>query len=126
MSIPGELKYTESHEWVKVESNIATCGITDYAQSELSDIVYVELHPAGTEVNKGKPFGTIEAVKAVSDLYAPVSGKIVEINENLSDSPNLVNEDPYGKGWIAKIELSNSAELETLLTAEQYLAIIKK
>lgn len=124
MKVPLELKYTKSHEWIRVNGNIATCGITDYAQSELSDIIYVELHPIGSKIQKGKPFGTIEAVKAVSDLYAPVSGKIIEINKELANSPNLINEDPYEKGWMTKIEMSEPDEVNELLTSEEYKKLI--
>ena len=125
MKIPEELKYTKTHEWVKVEGNTAICGITDYAQSELSDIVYLELHHVGSNVKKGEAFGNIEAVKAISEIYSPVSGKIIEANTGLSNSPNIVNEDPYGKGWMVKIELSDPEELNTLLTPEEYTAFIK-
>ncbi|MBI4721810.1 MAG: glycine cleavage system protein GcvH [Candidatus Stahlbacteria bacterium] len=124
MEALDELKYTKSHEWVKINGTIATCGITYYAQSELSDIVYLELHPVGTEVEKGKSFGTIEAVKAVSDMYAPISGKIIEINKNVIDAPNLVNEDPYGKGWMIKIEMNTPEEINEFLTSEEYLKSI--
>ncbi len=124
MKVLEELRYTKTHEWVRINGIIATCGLTDYAQSELSDIVYLELHPAGTEVEKGKPFGTIEAVKAVSDMYAHVSGKIIEINKIVVDAPNLVNEDPYGKGWMMKMEMNNPEEINELLTAEEYLKYI--
>jgi glycine cleavage system H protein len=125
MEFPEELKYTKTHEWIRIENNIVTCGITDYAQSELSDIVYVELRPVGTEVKKGMPFGSIEAVKAVSDLYAPVSGKIIEINTALSESPELINESPYEKGWMVKIEVSASEELDMFLSALEYKELIK-
>jgi glycine cleavage system H protein len=125
MEFPEELKYTKTHEWVKIGDNIATCGITDYAQSELSDIIYVDLRPVGTEVKRGKPFGSIEAVKAVSDLYAPVSGKIIEINTALSDSPELINESPYEKGWMVKIEVSAPEELNMFLSALEYKELIK-
>lgn len=126
MKILEELKYTKSHEWVKIDGNIASCGITDYAQSELSDIVYVKLKQVGFQLKKGESFGEIEAVKAVSDLYTPVSGKIIEINKELSDAPNLVNDDPYGKGWMIKIEMSNPDEVNTLLTAEEYITLVKE
>ncbi|MDI6839587.1 MAG: glycine cleavage system protein GcvH [bacterium] len=120
MDILEDLKYTKTHEWVKIEGDIVTCGITDYAQSELSDVVFVNLYKIGTFVDKGRPIGTIEAVKAVSDIYAPVSGEIIDVNEGLAKSPNLVNQDPYGEGWMVKIKISNPSELDTLLTAEAY------
>jgi len=124
MKILENLKYTKTHEWVRVENNIATCGITDYAQSELSDIVFIELSPVGYTVEKEKPFGTIEAVKAVTDLYSPVTGRIIEMNTDLSSSPEIVNNDPYGDGWMVKIEMSNPEELDTLLTPKEYEELI--
>ncbi|MCK4353356.1 glycine cleavage system protein GcvH [candidate division WOR-3 bacterium] len=124
MKIIEDLKYTKTHEWVKLEEGIATCGITDYAQSELSDIVFVEFNKPGTRIEKGKPFGTIEAVKSASDLYAPLSGEIIEVNEKLSDSPDLVNSDPYGKGWMVKIKMSTPDELNDLLDAEAYKELL--
>lgn len=126
MNFPAELKYTESHEWVKVEGNTAYIGITDFAQSELGDIVFVEMPEEGDEISKGDAFGTIEAVKAASDLNAPVSGKVLEINEDLESEPELVNKSPYEEGWIVKIELSDESELDSLLSAEEYEKAAKK
>jgi len=125
MSLPNDIKYTKEHEWTKIDGNVATIGVTDFAQSELGDIAWIEMPEMGAETTKGEPFGTIEAVKTVEDLYAPLSGKIVEINEGLLDSPEFVNDDPYGKGWIAKIEFSNEAELSDLLSAEDYASLIE-
>lgn len=120
MDIPKDLLYTEEHEWVLVENGIATIGITDYAQGELGDIVFIELPGAGDEVKQMEPFGTIEAVKAVSDLFSPVSGEITEINEMLQDQPELINQDPYDKGWMIKVKLSEPSELDSLLKASDY------
>ncbi len=120
MKVPKDLLYTEEHEWVLVDEGIATIGITDYAQSELGDVVFVEMPSVGTTVKQMEPFGTIEAVKAVSDLFAPVSGEVVEINEMLSNKPETINKDPYGDGWIIKVKLSDAAELENLLSADAY------
>ena len=120
MNIPSELKYTKDHEWIKVEGNIGTIGITDYAQGELGDVVYVDINPDITEITAGESFGTIEAVKTVSDLYAPVSGKVIELNKKLNDEPQLVNSDPYAEGWIIKIELSDASQLSDLLDAASY------
>ncbi|RKZ23082.1 glycine cleavage system protein GcvH [bacterium] len=120
MNIPDGLYYSKDHEWIRVEGDIATEGITDYAQSELSDIVYVELPQVGRKVKKGEAIGTIEAVKTVADLYAAVSGEIVEVNENLKTSPQVVNSDPYGEGWMVKIKMENPDELKELMTADQY------
>ncbi len=124
MNVPEELKYSTDHEWVKVEGNIAYVGITDYAQSELGDIVFVDVDPELSEVTKDEPFGTIEAVKTVSDLLAPVSGKVIEINPELEDEPQYINEDPYGKGWIIKVEMTHPDELNDLLSSEDYKAQI--
>lgn len=121
-----ELKYTKTHEWVKVEGDIATVGITDFAQEQLSDIVYVDLGSIGKKVKQGDAFGTIEAVKAVSDLYAPISGEIVAINEDLKTSPDLVNKEPYGKGWMVKIKISDAEELKNLLDAKGYEELVGK
>ncbi len=122
---PKDYRYTEDHEWIKVEGNIGTVGITDYAQKQLGDIVYVELPEVDDEFEKGDEVATIESVKAASPVIIPVSGKIVEINEELEDSPELVNQDPHGKGWFFKVELSNLSELDDLMTAEQYEEYIK-
>ncbi len=124
MNIPPEARYTKEHEWVLMEDGVALVGITDFAQSELGDIVYVELPSVGSEVKAAEPFGNIESVKSVSDLFAPVSGAIADVNTRLSDSPELMNSDPYGEGWIVRIEPSNSAELEELLTADEYAEYI--
>ncbi len=120
METPQELYYTKEHEWAAVDGDTATIGITDWAQGELGDVVFVELPDIGTEVAQDAPFGTIEAVKAVSDLYAPVSGEIVEINASLEDQPELVNQSPYGDGWMVKIKLSDPGELDNLMNAEDY------
>lgn len=125
MNIPSELKYTKDHEWISVNGNIATIGITDFAQSELGDIVYVEVDTLDEEIDREAVFGTVEAVKTVSDLFAPVSGTIVSFNEELEATPELVNTDPYGAGWMVKIEISEASELDDLLDAESYDALIK-
>ena len=125
MNLPSDIKYTKEHEWTKIEGNIATVGVTDFAQSELGDIAWIEMPEIGAETKKGDPFGTIEAVKTVEDLFAPLTGKIVEINDGILDSPEWVNDDPYGKGWIAKIEFSDEAELADLLSAEQYSGLVE-
>lgn len=124
MNVPAELNYTKEHEWIRVEGDEAVVGITDYAQSQLGDIVFVECETVGDELSAGDTFGTIEAVKTVSDLYLPVSGEILEFNEELEDQPELVNKDPYGEGWIVKVKLSDKAELDSLLSADAYKAII--
>lgn len=124
MSIPNNLKYTKEHEWVLVEGSIGTIGVTDYAQGELGDVVYVDIDPAISEIKKGESIGTIEAVKTVSDIFAPYSGKVIEINNEVKDSPEIVNTDPYGKGWMIKIEINNPADLEDLLDASAYQALI--
>ena len=124
MEIKSELKYTKDHEWVKVEGNQAIIGITDYAQGELGDIVYVEIEALGEELQKEEIFGSVEAVKTVSDLFLPVSGKITEMNEGLEDNPELINDDPYEKGWIIKMEIQNPEELEELLNSESYKELI--
>lgn len=121
MSIPSELKYTKEHEWIRVEGNIGVVGITDYAQGELGDVVFVDITKSvGDSIDLSENFGTIEAVKTVSELYAPCSGKIVEINPDLGDSPEFINQDPYAKGWMIKIEISNPADLDQLLDAAAY------
>lgn len=124
MIIPQELKYTKDHEWVRIESDEATVGITDFAQGELGDIVYVEVETLGDTLKKEEVFGTVEAVKTVSDLFLPLSGEIIAFNAQLEDTPEQVNEDPYGEGWIVKIKLSDLAELDTLLSDEDYQALI--
>lgn len=120
MNLPNDLKYSKDHEWVKVEGNIAVVGITEFAQSELGDIVFVEIETEGDELNQDEVFGTIEAVKTVSDLFMPVSGKIIEVNSELATQPELVNKDPYKGGWMVKIEMKDNSELEKLLSAEDY------
>ncbi|MFZ8331142.1 glycine cleavage system protein GcvH [Staphylococcus aureus] len=124
MAVPNELKYSKEHEWVKVEVNVATIGITEYAQSELGDIVFVELPETDDEINEGDTFGSVESVKTVSELYAPISGKVVEVNEELEDSPEFVNESPYEKAWMVKVEISDESQIEALLTAEKYSKMI--
>lgn len=120
MNTPSELKYTKEHEWVKIEGNIATIGITDFAQGELGDIVFVDVDSVDENLSGGEVFGSVEAVKTVSDLFLPVSGKVIEFNAGLENQPELLNTDPYGKGWIIKLEISEEAELSELLSAEQY------
>lgn len=117
---PRDCKYSKEHEWVRLEGKVATAGITDYAQDQLGDIVYVELPPPGEILTQFEAFGVVESVKAASDLYAPLGGEVLEVNEELGDHPEFVNEDPYGKGWMMKMEPSDTSELETLLTAEEY------
>jgi len=125
MNTPDDLKYTQEHEWVKDNGDgTVTIGITDFAQSELGDIVFVELEPEGSEFDKDEVFGTVEAVKTVSELFAPLSGEIVEINELLEDDPELVNNDPYTDGWMVKLKMSDASELDSLLTPEKYQEII--
>ena len=124
VNIPAELKYTKDHEWVKLDGNTATIGITDWAQGELGDIVFVELPQVGDQIERMKPFGTIEAVKAVSDLLAPLSGKVVEINAALEDDPMVINRDAYGDGWMVKLECSDLSELDQLLDGAGYEGII--
>ena len=124
MNLPAELKYTKEHEWIRVEGEEAVVGITDYAQSQLGDIVFVECETVGDALEAGETFGTIEAVKTVSDLYLPVAGEVLEFNEELEGEPELVNKDPYGKGWIVKIKISDETELDGLLNADAYKAII--
>ncbi len=124
MNFPEDLKYTKDHEWIKVEGNIGIIGITDFAQKELGDIVYIEVEEEGLEVDEGESFGTIEAVKTVSDLFMPVAGTIQEFNESLEGEPELVNSDPYGKGWILKIELKDVGSVDGLLSADDYQKLI--
>lgn len=120
MEFPEDLKYSKEHEWVLVEGNVATVGITDYAQDQLGDIVFVELPAVSDKVSKEDAFGVVESVKAVSDIYAPVSGKVLEVNDDLPENPEMLNEDPYGDGWIIKIEMSDPEELQDLMTATEY------
>jgi glycine cleavage system H protein len=125
MNIPAELKYTKDHEWIQIEGNIATVGITDFAQGELGDIVYVDVDTLDDTVEEGEVFGSVEAVKTVSDLFMPLTGEVIEFNETLEDEPELVNTDPYGKGWMIKIEFTDSSEIEKLLNAEAYKKLIE-
>ena len=124
MNIPAELKYTKDHEWIKINGEIVTVGITDFAQGELGDIVYVEVETVDEILEAEEVFGTVEAVKTVSDLFLPVAGEIIEFNEGIADAPELVNEDPYGEGWMIKIKVSNVKDLESLLSAEAYKNLI--
>ena len=124
MKIPEDLRYTKDHEWVKIEGNVATVGVTDFAQSELGDIVFVEIETLDEELKKEEVFGSVEAVKTVSDLFMPVGGTVIEINENIESSPELVNSDPYGEGWMIKIEINEASDIENLLTAEAYSNLI--
>jgi glycine cleavage system H protein len=124
MNIPENLKYTSDHEWIRVEGNVGFIGVTDYAQGELGDVVFVDIDPGQKEVSKGDAFGSIEAVKTVGDLYAPCSGKILEVNKDLTNSPEDVNNDPYGKGWMVKLEINDTNDLNDLLDAEGYKKLI--
>lgn len=124
MKIPEDLKYTKDHEWVRIEGNVATVGVTDFAQSELGDIVFVEIETLDEELEKEEVFGSVEAVKTVSDLFMPIGGTVIEINENIESSPELVNSDPYGEGWMIKIEINEDSDIENLLTAEAYSNLI--
>ena len=124
MNVPAELKYTKEHEWIRVDGEVAYVGITDYAQSQLGDIVFVEVETEGDRLEAGDTFGTIEAVKTVSDLYIPVSGEVLEFNSALEDQPDLVNKDPYGEGWIIKMKVDDEAQLDGLLSADAYKATI--
>jgi glycine cleavage system H protein len=125
MNIPAGLKYTEDHEWVRVEGETAIVGITDFAQGELGDVVFVEIETEGETLEKGETFGTVEAVKTVSDLFMPISGEIVEVNPALADEPELVNKDPYNKGWMIKIKITDAVELGELLSAEDYQKMLE-
>lgn len=120
MNVPTELKYTKDHEWVKVEGDVATIGITDFAQSELGDIVYVEIETEGDSLDEGEVFGTVEAVKTVSDLFMPIKGEVIEVNETIESEPEAVNDDPYGKGWLIKVKIEDSSAVENLLSADAY------
>ena len=125
MNIPAELKYTKDHEWIRIEGNVATVGITDFAQGELGDIVYVDVDTLDDTVEEGDVFGSVEAVKTVSELFMPLSGEVIAFNETLEDAPELVNTDPYGKGWMIKIEISDNSQIEKLLNAEAYQKLVK-
>lgn len=124
MNFPDNLRYTKDHEWIRLEGDEAIVGITDFAQHELGDIVYVEIETVGQQLNAGDVFGTVEAVKTVSDLYLPVNGSVTEINPKLNSNPELVNNDPYGEGWMAKVKLSNASDVESLMNAEAYQKLV--
>lgn len=124
MNIPAELKYTKDHEWIKIENNVATVGITDFAQGELGDIVYVDVDTLDDTVEEGDVFGSVEAVKTVSDLFMPLTGEVIEFNDELENDPELVNTDPYNKGWMIKIEISDASQIDDLLDAEAYKNLI--
>ncbi|MCF4100176.1 glycine cleavage system protein GcvH [Gillisia sp. M10.2A] len=124
MNIPQELKYTKDHEWVKIDGNVATIGVTDFAQGELGDIVYVEVETVGETMEQEEVFGTVEAVKTVSDLFSPLSGEILEFNETLEDTPEKVNTDPYGEGWMVKIQIADESQIEGLMSPEAYKELI--
>jgi len=126
MTFPEDLKYTKEHEWIRVSGNIVTVGISDYAQEQLGEIVFVELPDEGEEFGKDDAFGVVESVKSVNDIYSPISGRIVEVNDPVVDSPEIVNEDPYAEGWLVKVEMSDPKELTELMTAKQYEAYIKE
>ena len=124
MNIPAEVKYTKDHEWIRVDGDIATVGITDFAQGELGDIVFIEIETAGETLDQNEVFGSVEAVKTVSDLFMPVSGEVMEVNTDLDSSPETVNSDPYGDGWMIKIKLSNPADVSGLLSADAYKELV--
>lgn len=124
MNIPKELKYTEEHEWIRIDGNTATIGITDFAQGELGDIVYIDIDSIGNDLDSNEIFGTVEAVKTVSDLFMPIKGKVLEINSDIESTPEIVNEDPYGKGWIIKIEIPEDQDISNLLSDEEYRNLI--
>jgi glycine cleavage system H protein len=124
MNIPANLKYTKDHEWIRIEGNIGYVGVTDFAQGELGDIVFIEIETLGETLKKEEVFGTIEAVKTVSDMFMPVSGEIIEVNPAITDSPDLVNKDPYGEGWMVKIKISDLSQIEGLLTSDQYMSML--
>lgn len=124
MNFPSELKYTKDHEWLKIEGAEAYIGITDFAQRELGDIVYIDINTVGDEVSKDEVFGTVEAVKTVSDLFMPVTGTVLEVNAALNDNPELVNSDPYGQGWMVKVSIADAAEIDGLLDADSYKALV--
>ena len=126
MNFPSNIKYTKDHEWIRLEGKIGTIGITEYAQGELGDVVFVELPAVGAGLTQGKSFGTIEAVKAVSDLYAPLSGEVSEVNKKVQDTPEVVNKDPYGEGWMVKVKLTKADEATSLLDAEAYKKLVGK
>ncbi len=125
MNIPADLKYTSDHEWIRVEGDVAIVGVTDFAQGELGDVVFVEIETEGEELDKGETFGTVEAVKTVSDLFMPVGGKVAEFNEALADEPELVNKNPYGEGWMVKIKIADATELDALISADEYQKLLE-
>ena len=124
MNIPEELKYTEEHEWVRIENDVAVIGITDFAQGELGDIVYLEIDTLDSQIDSNEVFGTVEAVKTVSDLFMPITGKVIEVNPSLEDKPELVNEDPYGEGWIIKVHVTDESQIDSLLSSSDYKNLI--
>ena len=124
MNIPADLRYTSDHEWIRLTGKTAVVGITEFAQGELGDIVFVEIETVGNQIDKGNTFGTIEAVKTVSDLFMPVSGKVTELNDKINDSPDLINKDPYGEGWLIKMEVDDAAQVNELMDASAYAAMI--
>ncbi len=124
MEVPPGLRYSKEHEWVGTEDSVATIGITDHAQEQLGEIVYVELPSVGDKISKDDPFGVVESVKAVSDIYAPVSGTVTEVNEGLPESPEMINEDPYGDGWLIKVKISDATELDDLMDGEEYEQLV--
>ena len=126
MEIPHGLKYSKEHEWVATEETVATIGITDHAQDQLGEIVYIELPAVGDKISKDDPFGVVESVKAVSDIYAPVTGTVIEINEDLPESPETVNEDPYGDGWLIKVKITDLSDLEDLMDADEYAELLAR
>lgn len=126
MNVPSNLKYTKDHEWIKVDGDVATVGVTDFAQSQLGDIVFIEIETVGETLAKEEVFGTIEAVKTVSDMFMPVGGEVLEVNPKISEQPDVVNKDPYGDGWMIKVKLSNPAEVNELLSPDQYKATINE
>lgn len=126
MNVPANLMYTKDHEWIKVDGNVATVGVTDFAQSQLGDIVFIEIETVGETLAKEEVFGTIEAVKTVSDMFMPVAGEVLEVNPKITEQPDVVNKDPYGDGWMIKVKISNPAELNELLSPEQYKGTINE
>jgi len=126
MELPEDLKYTREHEWVSIDGSVATIGITDHAQEQLGDVVFVELPAVGDRVEKADAFGVVESTKAVSDVYAPISGEVAEVNDDLPDNPELINEDPYGDGWMVKVTIGDKADLDDLMTADEYRKFIEE
>lgn len=126
MTFPEDLKYTKEHEWIRLKDNVAVVGITDYAQEQLGEVVFVELPDEGEEITKDDSFGVVESVKSVSDIYAPVSGRVIDVNDPILDNPETLNEEPYGEGWLIKVEISNPKEIEDLMSATHYQAYIKE